>query len=210
MTLNINDSAVAIQSGNQWLLKPHCDVAVPTKGIAVKSGAQWLFSPSRSIEATDLQLISVKTGGQNLVMPLTCESDGGGSGGEDPQPHLLCSECSDSDDVSSTYNISISGMPSICDMEYFNGSWTLEYVTDCYWKCEIDEWSTVYLQAQPGVVWRVTCAISGVDGIDAVFIGLQQGTCRPESQSFVLGGCSDPMGCDGLCDALSGAYVNVS
>ena len=119
-----------------------------------------------------------------------CDCCGGGCSGMDP----LCSHCDCSNYLSDIYYVTISGMPSVCTAQAFNGVWPLAWQQDCVWWYDIDSYRRVTLSISTG--WYVGWAVSG--GANGDFSGSDGTGCRPETATWLPNNCFEPFGCWGL------------
>lgn len=134
--------------------------------------------------------------------------------GEDPK----CSDCNcDSsgqiDFLANTYTVTISGFPSICGIDTFNGTWTVTHFTDCSWQYDIDAFRTVTLQFLSASTWRVTWAVSsgGAFGYFSATTPPPIADCKPTEYAYVHDFCFEPFLCFNLCAGVSsGGAITVS
>lgn len=115
---------------------------------------------------------------------------------------VYCTECSSQ--PKEEYTVSISGMPSVCTAQLFNGVWTLAWSEDCYWHYDIDAYRRVSLGMTAYgyiVYWRVYGSVSGS------FNSSSGEYCKPETATWEPLDCLEVFGCWGLCSQF---YANAT
>jgi hypothetical protein len=117
---------------------------------------------------------------------------GGGCEGDDP----LCSYCDCSYYLKNTYTVSLSGFPAVCTAEELNGTWDLEWVADCVWRCDIT--SSHHLQLSLGTPFVLSWTIDGGVGGGGFSASGGDG-CSPESYLWTPDDCAVFFFCTQIC-----------
>lgn len=191
----VGDFAVAVRTGNGWVLKELCPP--DERALAVRVGDGWGLAPLGV--SGNGRYLAVRTAAATALLPLQCpEDEDEPCTGTDP----LCSICDCAAELAESYQVSISGFPAICGVETFNGSWVLTWRSECVWQCDIDEYRSVRLSGQAGPFWRITWAVASAGGLSGYFGGLDGEACAPETQDYYFWQVSSTIGCTGLADAL--------
>ena len=113
-----------------------------------------------------------------------------GVGGVDP----YCTNCPASAGLKPTYEITLSGMPPVCTVHAFNGTWTVTWESNCHWTYQIDPWRSVALTL--GTPWLVSWGI--IAGPAGDFLGTDIENLKPETGLWIPNDCFEPFGCWGL------------
>lgn len=165
-----------------------------------------MLAPVREPVA-EVDALAVRTQGGWIVTALECsESDE-----EDPPcvgADPRCDECSCEAALPETFFVSISGFPTICGVDAFNGVWPVQWLQNCHWEHWISPWELVTLIRVPGGGWRVGWSVQAPGGAGGIFTA--NATCPPDGLAFAYYSCNNVMGCGGMCDAITGATVVVT
>lgn len=117
----------------------------------------------------------------------------------------LCDDCDEL--LCSNYVVTISGFPSICSVNTFNGSWTVVWSSNCFWYCDITPYHRVSLR-NTGGLWEVYWAVTS--GAYGDFNGSGTPACCPVDYTWVYSNCYAPWGCWNLCsNILANGAVSV-
>lgn len=204
------DDALAIRTRTGWILYPVCepDTDPGADALAVRTPGGWVAFPVRRPDPGD-DALAVRTGSGWIVSALPCpeEEEDPPCEGTDP----LCDACPCESDLKSTYVVSISGFPTICGMDVFNGSWSVQWQGNCLWDLWITPWDHVSLQKVPGGGWRVGWSVvtGGIAAAGGIFVGGED--CPPDGMTFDYFSChGEEWGCEGMCAAIAGASVTVA
>lgn len=150
--------------------------------------------------------VFVKTAGKLMVGCCDCGVVDPPCSGQDP----LCTDCPCEAGLADNYYVSISGFPAICDVDQFNGVWTLNWVSDCTWEYWIDAWRQVALTMSPGLTWTVHWSVAAPGGAGGYFLGSGGSVCAPETNTYASASCFNPFGCFGLCAGVAVGSIVVS
>ena len=195
------EMAVALRSAGAWALKEICPENTGSYALAVRSGAGWAFAPYGTEK--DGRYLALASPAGRLLVPLACDEDEPCTG-DDP----LCSVCPCESDLHPSYQVSISGFPAICGVDAFNGSWNLEWRSDCLWQYDIDATRSVRLMAQAGPFWLLHWAQNdGSISIGGYYGGQGGAPCAPETQSFQFWQAFTMPYCPGLSTMLYYASI---
>jgi hypothetical protein len=204
MEYSANENAVAVKTGDKWILKPVCGngcFSAPANAVAVRAGAGEIIIPVAAAEE-DENAVAVRThSGEKILVPIGCkEEDEGGCAGDDPK----CEDCPCSAYLAETYTVALSGFPSICNVGTFNGSWTVTWVSDCTWQYDITAYHRVTLYYN-GTSWEVHWRVTSPGGAYGHFTGTPSEQCDPTACTYAHTFCFEPMFCWNLCSGVSGS-----
>ncbi len=186
--------AFALWTGSEWVLKPICSadgVAAGANGVAVRVGDGWVVTPMVLFEPNEHAFAVRAGGGDDVLWPVRCPGAAGCTGA-----HPYCSVCPCDAPLAETYTVSLSGFPSICGAQYFNGTHTLTRDSDCAWACNVDATRRVRLSILSG--WSVTWQDTAPGGPSGDFLATGGTSCRPETGTGSPNACFEPFGCWGL------------
>lgn len=210
MDIDVGDNALAVRAGAGWILYPVCDGEIEGNALAVRAGSDWMLAPVREPENGD-DALAVRASDGWVVTALACPDEDDDDDDDDPPcqgSDPRCGECPCEADLPEIFFVSISGFPTICGVDAFNGVWPVQWHQNCMWEYWISPWERVALVRVQGGGWRVGWSVQAPGGAGGVFTA--PATCPPDGQPFTFYSCDNVMGCFGMCDAIAGATVTVS
>lgn len=197
-----DDAAMAFRSGSDWVLRPVCPIEDDSENaVAVDTASGWVVSAADPPEDDDENGFVIDTASGAILLAPECPDDE-----DDPEEFVadpLCEQCNTNVyALQEEYLVSVSGFPSVCTGQLFNGVWTLSWSFDCSWAYNITDWHKITLLRDSSGLWRLSWRIASSTGISGIFIGDTPDSCDPTAQSYVYDSCVNSFLCTGICTAV--------
>ncbi len=205
MSISLNSNAIAVCSGDGWILQPVCGDGTANgfqNAVAVRSGGEWVMTPTALAAAGENAFAIRGPGGEVILLPIGCpQAEDPGEepcAGDDPR----CGDCDCAAELAETYTVTISGFPAICTVEKFNGAWTVTWDSDCLWIYDIDASHRVTLSLTGGGLWRVNWRVTAPGGASGYYTGSGSPACSPLDYTWSYDYCFNPFGCFNMCSSI--------